>query len=60
MANKSIYKLIIGVFFIGAGIFGYFTKTGYLQLLAIAIGAYGAWNLGWGIYLRKKEKSLSE
>lgn len=55
MANKSIYKLIIGVFFIGAGIYGYFTKEGYLQLVAIIIGVYGAWNIGWGMYLRKKE-----
>lgn len=60
MKNKSIYKLIIGIFFVGAGIFGYLTKTGSLQLLAILIGAYGIWNIGWGVYLRKKEQGADE
>ncbi|CAG5083310.1 hypothetical protein [Parvicella tangerina] len=58
--NKSIYKIIIGAFFIAAGIYGYLAKTGMLQLLALAIGAYGVYNIGWGIYLRKKEKRISE
>lgn len=60
MKNKSIYKIIIGAFFIGAGIYGYLTKTGSLQLLALIIGVYGIWNIGWGLYLRKKEKGASE
>lgn len=59
MTNKSIYKIIVGVFFIGAGIYGYLAKQDqpYLQLMALVIGAYGAWNIGWGVYLRKKEKA---
>lgn len=60
MKNKSLYKLILGVFFIGAGIYGYLTKTGSLQLLAVLIGGYGVWNIGWGLYLRKKEQSSDE
>ena len=60
MTNKSIYKIIIGVFFVGAGIYGYFAKTGSLQLLALIIGMYGIYNLGWGFYLRKKEASSSD
>jgi hypothetical protein len=60
MRNKSIYKILIGVFFIAAGIYGYLVKTGSLQLLALIIGAYGAWNIGWGLYLRKKESSATD
>ena len=52
--------MIIGIFFIGAGIFGYFTKTGKLQLLALLIGVYGIWNLGWALYLRKKAQGVDE
>lgn len=60
MKNKSIYKIIIGAFFIAAGIFGFLTKTGSLQLLALIIGIYGVWNIGWGLYLRKKEAAASD
>ncbi len=59
MMNKSLKRILIGAFFIAAGIYGYFVKTGMLQLLAIVIGAYGAWSVIWGVYLLKKEKGDS-
>lgn len=58
--NRSIVKIILGIFFIGAGIFGYLTKTGGLQLLAIVIGVYGIWNVAWGVYLKNKGKNSQE
>lgn len=58
--NKSLYKILVGIFFIAAGVYGYIVKEGMLQVIAIVIGAYGAYNIGWGMYLRKKENGLEE
>ncbi|MCB9198119.1 MAG: hypothetical protein H6600_06650 [Flavobacteriales bacterium] len=58
--NKGIVRILIGTFFLCAGIYGFLVKTDYLRIVAILIILYGLWSIGWGLYLRKKENQSTD